>query len=166
MPHSQNGGTEVSLLAFQRSQLEQGIDVVIVERLREGMLLRHSSEQIKSHINQGIISYLQSIQVQEPLQLQIGFAKLQTTNYLSLTNATLQALTLQELNANSHVFVLPINQQQQYGEYTYTGGMFGTNILTMQIESPNGETIAALPSGYRECAIDAVGEVPCTSGAT
>ncbi|QQR92625.1 MAG: hypothetical protein IPJ89_00055 [Candidatus Iainarchaeum archaeon] len=154
---------ELQSLAFKRSELEQGMDRIIAEKLREGMLLHLTSEQIKPHINQALFTYLhaQSNAEMDPIQMEVGFAHMQTTNYLSLAQVPVQPLSEQQLNTLTHVFVLPINPEEQYGEYTYTGGAFGTTILIAQLTSHHGKTIAALPSGYRICVIDILGEIPC-----
>ncbi len=157
--------SETNALAFERSALEQGMDRTIAEKLQEGMLLHFTSAQIQTHINQALLHYLQThaSERQTPMQLEIGFSTIQTTNYFSLLDAPLQELSLQEMNTNSHVFVLPINQTQQYGEYTYTGGAFGTHILITKISGIKTTTLAALPSGYRICVLSASGEIPCAA---
>ena len=156
--------SETHALAFERSALEQGMDRTIAEKLQEGMLLQLTSEQIQTHINQALLYYLQAraSEAVPPMQLEMGFSTLQTTNYFSLLDAPMQGLSLLEMNANSHVFVLPLNQTQQYGEYTYTGGAFGTHILLAKITGTTTATLAALPSGYRMCVWSASGEIPCT----
>lgn len=159
-------GMEIQTLAANRSQLEQGMDRIISEELRTGMQQQLPSEQIKTHINSALALYLyeEQQQILLPMRMQAGFAAMQTTQYLSLAQAPLQPLSTQTLNAYSHVFVLPLNQTQQYGEYTYTGGAFGTNILLAKLTTEESTTIAALPSGYRICVLDTIGEVPCAVG--
>ena len=158
---------EIESLVAMRSQLEQGMDRIIAEELRAGMQLHLPSEQIKNRINHALTQYLQEQQTWHtlfPMRMQAGIAGMQTTNYLSLTQEPLQLLSTEALNAHSHVLVLPLNQTQEYGEYTYTGGAFGTNILLAKLTTENSATIAALPSGYRICVLDAIGEIPCATG--
>ena len=105
--------------------------------------------------------YIQENQSTQPITIQIGFGTHQTTNYFSLLDNPLTAATVEMLNANSHVLILPINPTQRYGEYTYTGGNVGSSIFIARIETKNAQTLTALPAGYRICASTALGVLPC-----
>ena len=69
--------------------------------------------------------------------------------------------TVQELNNYSHVLVLQASATERYGEYTYTGGSFGSTILFASIETANAQTLFAFPAGYRVCASALLGVLPC-----
>lgn len=155
----------IHALGFERTQLEHAMDAIIEEELVKGMQLHLPSEQIKTTINQALLQllshYIQENQSNSSITIQLGMGTLQTTDYFSLLDSSRIIPTIEILNANSHVLVLPLNSAQRYGEYTYTGGTHGSGIFIARIETTHAQTLAALPAGYRICASTATGALPC-----
>ena len=65
------------------------------------------------------------------------------------------------LNQNSHVLLLPLDETQRYGEYTYTGGLLGTEILLIEWKTNEAKILFALPSGYRTCVTTLMPTIAC-----
>ncbi len=157
------------VLLLRRTEMENGIDTIVREGLHAGLLAQQPPELIKNEINIRIIEYVNgfSARHEEPITYAIGFGHLTQQSYLTLLLQPLQnPLTLNQLNQNTHVLVLPISQTIRYGEYAYTGGTFGTEILSVHLNANDHRTLFALPSGYRVCGMTGKIELPCVTGET
>ncbi len=156
---------EMRRMATHRLLLENGIDSIIVETLREGLVLKEEPETIRTRIHQKILDFISiyPTQTNEPISFTMGFVALEGTNYFSIfdEDAPPLPLTLSHLNTNAHVLVLPLEENARYGEYTYTGGSGGNEIPVITITAPPHSTLWTLPSGYHVCVFSLTGEVPC-----
>ena len=150
-------------LFLRRTEMENGIDELIREELYAGLLLKHPPNIIKSTINQRIIQYLQDFPARhgEPIDYSTGIGPLTYTNYHSLLLTPPVPLQSTWMDAHSHVLVLPVTENVEYGEYTYTGGVNGTGVLVNILTNGNHQTLFAIPPGYRVCATTLVKEWPC-----
>ncbi|MEK6902615.1 MAG: hypothetical protein AABX02_03445 [archaeon] len=154
------------VLLLRRTEMEKGIDQIVREGLQEGLITQLPSETIRTHINQKIIDYLNAFPAQhdEPIAYEMGFGHLTHQSYLTLLLLPVEKpLTLIQLNQNSHVLVLPVSQTIRYGEYAYTGGEFGTSILSVRMHANEHRTLFVLPSGYRICGMTGKKELPCVA---
>lgn len=154
-------------LLLRRTEMENGVDVIVREGLQEGLIGQLPPETIKNAINSKIIHYLNAFPANhhEPITYENGFGHLTQQSYLSLLLQPLEKeLSLASLNHHSHVLVLPVSQTARYGEYTYTGGLTGTRILIQKMSADNHATFFALPTGYRVCSMTGVTEFPCEIG--
>lgn len=153
-------------LELRRTEIEHALDAIIRTGLHRGVVLHQPPQTIQSYINLEIGMYLDEVRASEgnPFTYELGFATLEQTNYLSLLASPLTPFTLEQLNAASHVLVLPISQTQEYGEYSYTGGAFGTHIFVLRIHAGEQRTLVALPSGYHACATTFQPNLPCVNG--
>lgn len=150
-------------LFLRRTEMENGVDVLIREELYEGLLLKLPPNTIKNQINQRIITYLQEFPARhgEPITYTSGVGILIYTNYNALLLNPPIPLATPLLNTHSHVLVLPVTENVEYGEYTYTGGVNGTGVLMSILTNENHQTLFALPPNYRVCATNLVKEWPC-----
>lgn len=162
-PTQSNSTGVVEVLGLKRLELENATDEIIREELFVGLVQKLPRETIQENINGRLIQHLTqwTAQQDEALSYEAGFATLEQTNYLSLLRGELKPLTLDSLTRHTHVLVLPIDAETQYGEYAYTGGLNGTSILVMRMRAPGSKTIFALPSGHRTCASTIVPVLPC-----
>jgi hypothetical protein len=147
--------TATPALFLRRTEMENHVDAIIREELRQGLLKKLSAGAIQTLINQRIIEYLNAFPSlrKEPITYHPGFGSLLHTQYSSLLiTQEWEPLTLLQLNQNSHVLILPITGNARYGEYSYTGGVNATSILINRLHAQNEHTLFALPSGYRACA--------------
>jgi hypothetical protein len=150
-------------LFLRRTEMENGIDTLIREELYAGLLLKLPPTIIKNKINQRIIAYLQDFPARhgEPIEYSAGVGILPYTNYHSLLLNPITPLHPSLLDDHSHVLVLPVTENVEYGEYTYTGGVNGTGVLVDILTNENHQTLFALPPGYRVCATNLMKEWPC-----
>jgi hypothetical protein len=151
-------------LFLRRTEMENGVDSLIREELHAGLVLKLPPQTIQTKINERIIEYLDEFPSRhgEPIEYSSGMGPLIYTNYSSLLLNPLIPLNTTLLNAHSHVLVLPVSETIRYGEYSYTGGVNGTGVLTTVLTEGNHQTLFALPLGYRACATTLTKEWPCT----
>lgn len=156
----------VEVLGLKRLELENAADELIREELFVGLVLKLPRETIQENINAHLIQYLTQWAGEQDSSIayEMGFAALEQTNYLSLLRGELKPLNMDTLARNTHVLVLPIDAENSYGEYAYTGGANGTNILVMRMRTQGRETLFALPNGHRTCASTLIPILPCAVG--
>lgn len=155
------------LLLLRRTEMENGIDEIVREKLQVGLLTQQPPELIKNEINKSIIDYVNGFSNNhtEPITYQTGFRHLTQQSYLSLVLQPVEKpLTLTQLNQNSHVLILPLSQTIRYGEYAYTGGLAGTSIASVHLNANEHQTLFAIPSGYRICGITGNTKLSCIAG--
>ena len=155
--------TEIRKIALHRTNMENAIEKIVKEELQKELLLNSNPEKIKNNINQQISWFLEEYSegVGEPITINHQFGELQTSYYLSLLFSNInESFRVEKLNENTHLLLLPIEENITYGEYTYSGGNFGTSILWSHIKGKNSETIFAIPSGFRVCST-ILQTVPC-----
>ena len=150
-------------LSFRRFEMETNVDAIIRGELHAGLLANLPPETIKVNINQRVLDYLSSVEVahDDSFHYETGFSVLAQTNYLSLFFSPQTPANLLSFHSASHVLVLPVSQVERYGEYSYTGGLFGTNVLHTRIRSRDANTLFALPIGYRICTTTFQKDWPC-----
>ncbi|MFH0970245.1 MAG: hypothetical protein V1776_02175 [Candidatus Diapherotrites archaeon] len=156
--HATQGNTtpyegEEPILFLRRTEMENGIDLIIHQTLHEGLILQQEPNTIQTRIHERILTYATTFSTQhgEPITYRIGMGNLTHTQYLSLLDQILFPTTITSLNENSHVLILPLTGNARYGEYSYTGGAGGNQIFQIQLETQNHQTIVVIPSGYRAC---------------
>jgi hypothetical protein len=155
--------TEARKIALHRTSMENAVEKMIKRELQKELESHSNPEEIKNKINRQIIWFLEeySTEAEKPVTIYHQFGELQTPHYLSLLFSNInEPVSIEKLNENTHVLLLPIEENITYGEYTYTGGSFGTSILWSRIKGINSETIFAIPSGFRICSTN-LQNVPC-----
>ncbi len=155
--------TGIFFLSSHRLQLEQNVDGLIQEELYLGLLAQLSAEELKSRVNQKIVEYFSrvSARTNEGVSFSPGFSALSVPSYLSLLSQPLRPVSLFQLNQNSHVLILPVSQVAKYAEYSYTGGVFASDVVHVRMFSSDGNTLFALPLGYRSCVTTFQKKWPC-----
>ena len=156
----------IRLMSLRRLELETNVDAIIREELYVGILAQLPPEVIESNIHVKLLNYLEHFSElhDDTLTYEFGFSLLTQPNYLSLLSQPFVPASLEQLNLHAHVIVLPISQTIKYGEYVYTGGIFGTNVVGMKISSLHGETLFVLPINYRICVTTVQKNWPCFVG--
>lgn len=162
-PRASTAHPAFDTLFLRRTEMENGVDRIIREELYAGLLLKQPPNTIKSKINQRITTYLQEFPSRhgEPVEYSSGIGILLYTNYHSLLLNPPIPLQSALLDVHSHMLVLPVAENVEYGEYTYTGGLNGTGVLVNILTNGNHQTLFAIPPGYRVCATNLVKEWPC-----
>lgn len=140
-------------LSLRRLEMETNIDALIREELYTGLRANLPPETIKLKINQRVLDYLSSFSAthRDSFTYETVFSPLTQTNYLSLFFSPQVPANLIQFHSASHVLVLPVSQTERYGEYSYTGGVFGSSVLHTRIHSRDANTLFALPIGYHIC---------------
>lgn len=154
------------VLSLRRLEMETNIDTIIRGELFAGLRSNFSSDVIQANINTHILDYLSRFPSwhDDALFYDTGFSALAQTNYLSLFSSPLTPPTFVELQSSSHVLVLPVSQTERYAEYSYTGGLFATNILHTRLRARDVNTLFALPIGYHICVTSFQKDWPCVEG--
>ncbi len=153
-------------LSLRRLEMETNVDAIVRDELYTCLRANLPSETIKMKINQRVLDYLSSIEAahDDSFSYETGFSTLAQTNYLSLFFSPQKPANLLSFHSVSHVLVLPVSQVERYGEYSYTGGLFGTSILHTRIRSRDANTLFAFPIGYRICTTTFQKDWPCVEG--
>ncbi|MDZ4256612.1 MAG: hypothetical protein U1C71_03325, partial [archaeon] len=95
-------------------------------------------------------------------QIEFGFMAWDTTHTLALLDRNhMLPLSVEEIDARSHVFVLPLSADEWYGEYAYTGGLLGGEAVTGKVRGVRSATLFALPPGSRVCSTSFLENIPC-----
>lgn len=150
-------------LSLHRLEMEMNVDSLIREELYAGLRANLLPETIKLKINQRVLDYLTQFPSahDDSFTYETGFSALNQTNYLSLFFSPQIPANLIQFHAASHVLVLPVSQTERYGEYSYTGSIFGSSVLHTRIRSRDVNTLFALPIGYRVCTTTFQKNWPC-----
>lgn len=155
--------TEIRTISLHRTILENAVEKITEEELKKAIQENKKPEEIKQAINQKIIQFLETYsgETEKPIAIQNQTGELNQPNYLSLLfSEKNEPLTIQKMNENTHVLLLPINENLTYAEYTYTGGTNGKKIAWSRIKGKKSQTIFAIPTGYQVCSTN-YQIVPC-----